>query len=76
MTGEEFSINWRAGDAWNKYSPEWMLQRIDTEIQDGTLNPEHSKIFDIEDVRQAFKDGFKTGVTFKITGEILREGEE
>jgi hypothetical protein len=75
MDAEQFSIEWTGGDAWNKYNPKWLIETMDAEIQNDPDHPDQSKIFDISDVRRAFMDGFKTGVTFKITGEMPREDE-
>jgi len=76
MDNEQFSIEWTGGYAWSKYNPKWLIEKMDAEMDNDPEHPDESKIYDITDVRQAFMDGFKTGVTFKITGDVPEEGGE
>jgi hypothetical protein len=75
MDDEEHSISWKSSHAWNKYNPAWLLEKVDSELQNAPDDPSASKIFDVSDMRQAFRDGFESGAAYFITKEIPWEGE-
>ena len=66
---EKDSIGWNASQAWNRYNPKWLLDKVDETRGDNDF------IFDITEVHEAFKAGFMMGVMFKLTGDIPWEGE-
>jgi len=76
MDAEQFSIEWTCGYAWSKYNPKWLVEKVDNELQNAPNDPVASQIFNVADVRQAFMDGFKMGIVYKITGEMPEEGGE
>lgn len=74
MSEEEYSINWNSSIAWNHYNPKWLMEKMDAECQNAPDDPSASQIFDVGDVRQAFRDGFKAGLVFRITGDVPNDG--
>lgn len=67
-------ISWVSRIAWNKYNPPWLLDKVDEDLKTEPDDPMFSKIFDIGDMRQAFRDGFVAGTAYFITKEIPSEG--
>lgn len=64
MNDEDESIGWTANEAWAKYNPEWLLEKVDL----GNSNT--MPAFNIDEMRQAYTAGFKAGVTYFVTKEI------
>ena len=65
---EDESIEWVAGEAWVKYNPKWLLNNVD-----GSVRGESDFIYDVTEIREAYKAGFIAGMTYFITKEIPKE---
>jgi hypothetical protein len=73
---EEYSLAYLGRQAWGRYNPSWLIDKIDESVRANPTNNDDEVIFTLADVREAYYAGFKTGAVYKITKEIPYEGEK
>lgn len=61
---EEGSFNDSAWEAWHQYNPEWLIDRVNDK------NAKIRGVFVLEEVSEAFREGFKRAMQYRITGEL------
>lgn len=61
---EDGSFSALAWEAWHQYNPDWLIDRV---------NHKDEKIkgmFVLEEVSDAFREGFRRAMQYQITGEL------
>jgi hypothetical protein len=63
------SIEEQAMMAWNKYNPEWLINKVDANLKN-----DEEFIYSISELHEAYVSGFKAGFIYRLTDTIPEVG--